>query len=229
MELTCPSLHDAGPSAMATIIWPLLIYWLVVFVGCYVVVEFGQDQLYDEVTPHVGLKVAGGSLLLAILLTALKYYDVPASYLTMFTNNIIWTLLQAIVWPGVFSILVFRFHPWHGLGLGLATMVLVSGLATMGVENLLSRPVPASAIDSLAHLESAGPAVGRTGHGARTHGGAARPSNKNPLASRYAGDVSIAFAYDDITTAVASRFPAFWGHHGLPPTIGPTPTAPANG
>ncbi len=59
----------------------------------------------------------------------------------MFTNNIMWTLLQAIVWPGVF-ILVFRFHPWHGLGLGLATMVLVSGLATMGVESLLSKPVP---------------------------------------------------------------------------------------
>src|SRR4051794_14599555 len=123
---------------MATMIWPLLIYWLGGFVGCYVVVEFGQDQLYDEVTPHVGLKVAGGSLLLAILLTALKYYGVPASYLTMFTDNIIWTLLQAIVWTGVF-ILVFRFHPWHGLGLGLATMLLVSGLATMGVDSLLSK------------------------------------------------------------------------------------------
>ena len=45
---------------MATV-WAFLIYWLVVFVGTYVVTEIGQDQLYDEVTPHVGLKVGAGS------------------------------------------------------------------------------------------------------------------------------------------------------------------------
>ncbi len=67
--------NDAGCSPMAMLIWPFLIYWLVLFVVCFVVVEFGHDQLYDEVTPHAGLKVAGGSLLLAILLTALRYYD----------------------------------------------------------------------------------------------------------------------------------------------------------
>ena len=37
---------------------PFLIYWLVLFVLCYIVVEIGQDQLYDEVHPDVGLKVA---------------------------------------------------------------------------------------------------------------------------------------------------------------------------
>jgi hypothetical protein len=124
---------------MATFIWPLLIYWLVLFVACYVVVEVGQDQLYDEVTPHSGLKVAGGSLVLAILLTTLRWYERPASFESMFTTNIVWTLLQAIVWTGVF-ILIFQFHPWHGFGLGLATMLLVSGLATMGVESLLAKP-----------------------------------------------------------------------------------------
>ena len=131
--------HEAGCAAMATIIWPLLIYWLVVFVGCYVVVEVGQDQLYDEVTPYAGLKVAGGSLVIAILLTALRAKGLPAAYDTMFTTNIVWTLLQALVWAGVF-ILIFQFHPWHGLGLGLATMLLVTGLATMGVESLLAKP-----------------------------------------------------------------------------------------
>jgi hypothetical protein len=123
---------------MATIIWPLLIYWLVLFVACFVVVEVGHDQLYDEVTPHAALKVAGGSLLLAILLTTLRAKGAPASFESMFTTNIIWTLLQAIVWSGVF-ILIFQFHPWHGLGLGVATMLLVSGLATMGVESLLTK------------------------------------------------------------------------------------------
>jgi hypothetical protein len=122
---------------MATLIGTLAIYWLVMFVACFVVVEVGHDQLYDEVTPHAGLKVAGGSLLIAILLTVLKYFDLPASYESMFTTNLIWTVLQGIVWFAVFT-LVFQFHPWHALGLGLITMLLVTGLATMGVDSLMS-------------------------------------------------------------------------------------------
>jgi magnesium-transporting ATPase (P-type) len=141
MEVWRPFRHHAGGLPMAAIIWPLLIYWLVLFVACFVVVEVGHDQLYDEVTPHAGLKVAGGSLLIAILLTTLRWAGFPASFESMFTTNIIWTLLQAIVWAGVF-VLIFQFHPWHGLGLGLATMLLVTGLATMGVESLLAKPTP---------------------------------------------------------------------------------------
>jgi hypothetical protein len=131
-----------GRAFMATI-WAFLIYWMVAFVGCYIVVEVGQDQLYDEVTPHVGLKVTGGSLILAILMTWLK-----PSYLSMFTTSFAWTVLQAIVWFGVFT-LIFQFHPWHGLGLGIATMLLISGLATMGVESILT-PTPAAVNRSVA-------------------------------------------------------------------------------
>jgi hypothetical protein len=119
-----------------------LVYWLVIFVACYVVVEFGQDQLYDEVTPRVGLKVTGGSLLLALMLATFHARGSAASFDSMFTTNIVWTVLQAIVWFGVFA-LVFQFHPWHALGLGLMTMLLVQGLATMGVNSILS-PTPAS-------------------------------------------------------------------------------------
>jgi hypothetical protein len=124
---------------MATI-WAFLIYWLVVFVGCYVVVEIGQDQLYDEVTPRVGLKVAGGSLLLALMLAAFYHQGSAASFDSMFTTSLLWTVFQAIVWFGVFT-LIFQFHPWHALGLGIATMLLVQGLATMGVNSILS-PTP---------------------------------------------------------------------------------------
>jgi hypothetical protein len=126
---------------MSTIIWPLLIYWLVMFVVCFVVVEVGHDQLYDEITPHAGLKVAAGSLLIAIMLTTLRAKGVPASYESMYTTNIIWTVLQAIIWFGVFT-LIFQFHPWHALGLGIITMLMVCGLATMGVESVLSKPAP---------------------------------------------------------------------------------------
>ena len=129
---------------MMSIVWPLLIYWLVIFVACFVVVEIGQDQLYDEVTPHAGLKVTSGSLLIAAVLTALRYYGFPASFESMFTSNIAWTLLQGVVWFGVFT-LILQFHPWHALGLGTATMLMVSGLATMGVESILARPAPTSA------------------------------------------------------------------------------------
>jgi hypothetical protein len=122
---------------MATLIGTLAIYWLVMFVACFVVVEVGHDQLYDEVTPHAGLKVAGGSLIIAVLLTVLKYYNLPASYESMFTTNIAFTVLQGLVWFGVFT-LIFQFHPWHALGLGLVTMLLVTGLATMGVDSVLS-------------------------------------------------------------------------------------------
>jgi hypothetical protein len=126
---------------MATV-WAFLIYWLVVFVGCYVVVEIGQDQLYDEVTPRVGLKVTGGSLLLALMLATFYHRGAPASFESMFTSSFMWTLFQAIVWFGVFT-LIFQFHPWHALGLGIATMLMVQGLATMGVSSILS-PTPAT-------------------------------------------------------------------------------------
>jgi len=129
---------------MAMVVWPFLIYWLVLFVACFVVVEIGQDQLYDAVTPHAGLKVAAGSLLIAVLLTVLRAYGVAASFDLMFTTNIAWTLLQGVVWFIVFT-LIFQFHPWHALGLGIVTMLLVSGLATMGVESVLKRPAPGSA------------------------------------------------------------------------------------
>ncbi len=127
-----------------SLVWPFLIYWLVIFVACFVVVEVAQDQLYDEITPHAGLKVTGGSLLIAAMLTALRHFGFPASFESMFTSNIAWTLLQGVVWFGVFT-LILQFHPWHALGLGVATMLMVSGLATMGVESILSRPAPTSA------------------------------------------------------------------------------------
>jgi hypothetical protein len=126
---------------MATL-WAFLIYWLVVFVGTYVVTEIGQDQLYDEVTPHVGLKVGGGSLLIALMLAAFYHRGAAASFDSMFTTNILWTILQAIVWFGVFT-LILQFHPWHALGLGIVTMLFVQGLATMGVSSMLA-PTPAT-------------------------------------------------------------------------------------
>jgi hypothetical protein len=135
---------DTGALVMATLIWTLLIYWLVMFVACFVVVEVGHDQLYDEVTPHAGWKVAGGSLLIAVVLTVLKARGLAASYDSMFTTNFAWTVLQGLIWFGVFT-LIFQFHPWHALGLGIVTMLLVTGLATMGVDSVLAKSTTSAA------------------------------------------------------------------------------------
>ena len=93
---------------MWTIFWTLMIYWLAAFVGCFVVVEMAQDQLYDEVTPRAGLKVVGR---IAHLGGVMTYFH--PSFETMFTSDILYTVLQGIVWFGVFT-LILQFHPWHG-------------------------------------------------------------------------------------------------------------------
>src|SRR5262245_50929075 len=115
---------------MLSQLWPFLIYWLVFFVACYAVTEVAQDQFYDEVTPYVGVKAATASFIFALLATWLR-----PSFETLFTSNIAWTVLQAIVWFLAF-LFILQFHPPHALGLSLVTLLLVSGLATMGVENL---------------------------------------------------------------------------------------------
>jgi peptidoglycan/LPS O-acetylase OafA/YrhL len=110
-------------------VWPLSIYWVVVFVCCYVVVEFGQNYLYDETTPAAGLKVAIGSLILAgILMYTRSRLD------TMFTERIDRTILQAIAWFAVFT-MIFRFQPVHGGVIGIVAMCIISVLATMAVDS----------------------------------------------------------------------------------------------
>jgi hypothetical protein len=120
---------------MGAIVWPLLIYWLVFFVVCYTIVEFGQDQFYDEVTPKAWLKVGIGALILAAFQTWLK-----TSFDTMFTSDLPWTALQGIVWFLVFMF-AFQFHPQHAAAIGIVTMLLIPGVASMGVDSML-KPTP---------------------------------------------------------------------------------------
>jgi hypothetical protein len=118
-----------------------LVYWLILFVICYVVSDYSQKFLYDESTPYIGLKIAGGTFLMAILMAWFK-----PSFDSMFTTQLHWTLLQAIVWVAVF-ILVFRFHPTHAAAIGLGTFVVTSGLATIGVESLMGNTPEARRVD----------------------------------------------------------------------------------
>ena len=122
-----------------TYVWTLLIYWMAIFVSCFVVTEVAQDQLYNLTTPRIGLKITLGSLFLAILMVLM-----PPSYQTMFTCDIAWTVLHLFAWFGVFTF-ILQFHPPHALGLSLATFFLVSGFATMGVNSIL-KPTPRAAL-----------------------------------------------------------------------------------
>ncbi len=138
------------------ILLALAVYWLVVFVGTFITVEYAQSYLYDEVTPARGAKIAVGSLILAALLVwARPRYD------TMFTSGIGWTVVQAIVWFAVF-VLILRFHPVHAIGISLVAFFLLSGMATLAYESFSgSNPsgVPASRRPSQPLRRSTGPTL----------------------------------------------------------------------
>lgn len=125
---------------LQTYLWPFLVYYLILFVVSYVVVEYGQNYLYDEVPPGMGPKVAIGTLIIAGVMT----YTHP-SLATMFTADIGKTTGLAIAWTGVF-ILIYRFQPWHGFGLAMATLLLFAGLSTLVVDSMLT-PRPANRLD----------------------------------------------------------------------------------
>ena len=122
-------------------VWPFLIYYLILFAVSYIVVEYGQNYFYDEVTPGVSVKVGLGTLILAAILTGTR-----TNFATMFTADIASTVLLAIAWVGVF-ILIYRFQPWHGLGLAIATLLIFAGMSTLAVDSMLS-PKPAGRIDT---------------------------------------------------------------------------------
>jgi hypothetical protein len=129
---------------MATLLgylWPFLIYYVIVYVVSYIVVEYGQNYFYDEVTPGAPAKVGLGTLILAAILT----WTHP-SFADMFTGEIGKTVLLAIAWVGIF-ILVYRFQPWHGFGLAIATLLIFAGMSTLVVDSMLS-PRPPGRMDT---------------------------------------------------------------------------------
>ena len=113
-------------------VWPFLIYYLLMFVISYIVVDYGQYYFYDEVTPGAALKVALGALILAGILTATR-----SNFATMFTSDIASTVVLAMAWSVVF-ILIYRFQPWHGFGLAMATLLIFAGMSTLVVDSMLS-------------------------------------------------------------------------------------------
>jgi hypothetical protein len=115
-------------------LWPIfvfLVYWLILFVVCFIVCDYSQKFLYDETTPYLGAKLAGGTFVMALLLTRFR-----TSYDTMFTSEIHWSLLQILVWVAIFTF-VFRFHPKHAASLGVGTFLVIAGMASLGVDSLM--------------------------------------------------------------------------------------------
>ncbi len=131
---------------LSAVIWPLLIYWFVLFVVNFAIVEFGQDQFYDEVTPYSGLKVLVGSLILALVSVWIR-----PKFESLFTSDLPWTVLLGIVWWVVFT-LIYQFHPGHAAAIALPAMLLISGAATIGIESIMKPgPIqaPASALQNM--------------------------------------------------------------------------------
>jgi hypothetical protein len=126
---------------MVALILSFLIYLVIQYVVLYIVMEFGQNYLYDEVTAGAPIKVGIGAFILAVVLTWTR-----TNFATMFTSDIAWTVLLAIVWVGVF-ILIFQFQPWHGFGLAMATMLIFAALSTLVVDSMTAAK-PAGRIDT---------------------------------------------------------------------------------
>lgn len=118
-----------------TVIVPLFVYWLVFFTIHFVIVEYGQDYFYDEVTSAAGGKIALGSFISAAIAT----YFHP-SLESMFTYQIQWTVLQAIIWFVIFTV-IYQFQPQHAVGLAIVAFLIFPGLATMAVDGM-SRGTP---------------------------------------------------------------------------------------
>ena len=113
-----------------TWIWPFLIYWFILFVITYIITEYGHRYLYDELPKLTPVRVLVASLILAAMLTWTH-----SSLETMFTSDIKWTVLQAIIWSGVY-VVVLTFQPLHGALMGLAAMVVVAGMSTIAVDSM---------------------------------------------------------------------------------------------
>jgi hypothetical protein len=109
---------------------PFLIYWLILFVACYITVEFGQNYLYDETTPYAWLKVGIGSALLAAFLTYAR-----TGFDTILTEGFGLSVLQAMAWFIVFTA-VFRFQPLHAFAIGVCAFFIVAGTATLAVDSM---------------------------------------------------------------------------------------------
>jgi hypothetical protein len=115
---------------LVSTILPLLVYWLILYVACYILLEFAQTYLYDEVTPAMPLKVALGTLVFAVLLTWRR-----TSFESLFMTDLAWSVFQAIVWFVVFTLL-FRFHPQHALAISLVAFAILSGAATLAINSM---------------------------------------------------------------------------------------------
>lgn len=121
---------------MVALILSFLLNWVILFLACYMVTEFGQNYFYDEPTPGLGWKVALASAILAAVLSWTK-----TSYDTMFTSDIGWTVLLGIVAFVVF-LFVLQFHPMHAFAIGVLTILIIGGLATLAVDSFKSRSRP---------------------------------------------------------------------------------------
>jgi hypothetical protein len=127
------------PPFVSTIL-TFLVYWVILFVACYMIVEYAQSYLYDETTPSAGLKVALGTFLFAAFLTWKRI-----SFESMFGGDLAWMFGLAVAWFVIFTFL-FRFHPPHAFAIGLLSCILLTGAATLAVNSMTGQtPVTVAA------------------------------------------------------------------------------------
>ncbi len=129
-----------------------IIYAIVLYVAQYIVIEYAQKYLYDETTSLLGWRILAGTILFSAILTFTR-----TGFDRMFTDDLGATVLQAIVWFGVFTLL-YQFHPPHAATISLGMLLIVPGIATIASDSLMRSPPPAQvAEDSQAEPIRPGP------------------------------------------------------------------------
>ena len=63
----------------------------------------------------------------------------------MFTSDFPWTVLQAIIWFVLFT-LILRFHPVHALAVSLGAMIFLTGMSGLAYNSLSRRAAGGSAV-----------------------------------------------------------------------------------
>ncbi|MFO0946894.1 MAG: hypothetical protein U1D30_13275 [Planctomycetota bacterium] len=117
-------------------IFAFLVATTMFFLLIYIISDTAQKFLYDQVVDGLWWRALLAAIPLAILIVLF-----PCRLDTMFTENPLGTLFQAVGWYLTLW-LICQYQNVHALVLGLAGSALCSWMVTMAVDSILGTGAP---------------------------------------------------------------------------------------
>lgn len=115
---------------LVQILLQVLVAWVVLGLLLYFVSEMAQRAFYQVPTGGLWWRIIAASLPMAVLLRLF-----PANMQIMFTENLVWTLLQLVLWWVLFW-LVIGFQRGHAGVLGPSAYLLLGWLVTLALKGI---------------------------------------------------------------------------------------------